>query len=316
MNGPLVSVLIPAFNSENFICQCIESVLDQDYAPVEIIVVDDGSTDKTSVKLCGYTGIKVLSQANQGACEARNKAIHAASGKYIKFLDADDYLLAGALAAQVELMETLDSRSIVYGDYSILREGVIKAVSNSVIDHESDQLAQLVMANILTSTPMHRKGLLVGIGGFDARFKSGQEWNLHVRLAAAGVKFVYSPGAVYVHRVHFSENRISIKRKNSPSRLQAELDKLLMTLHSVDNQLSETSLAAFSACVWGIGRAAWREGKQDLANACFDLAQKTSPQQMTLFWPRLYKINYSLFGISAAEKISQLSMRFKKSLFY
>jgi glycosyltransferase involved in cell wall biosynthesis len=316
MKTPLVSILIPAFNSERFIGQCVESVLGQGYGRVEVIVVDDGSSDGTREMLECYKEVKVISQTNQGACVARNKALVAAEGDYVKFLDADDFLLAGAISSQVDAMKRLDGNSLVYGDYSILREGAVRAVNNVVIQPGCEQLAQLIMANILTSTPMHRKDLLDKVGGFDARFKSGQEWNLHVRLAAKGARFVYQPAKVYTHRIHFSADRISIKRKNSPSRLEGELEKILMTLESVGGTVSETSLAAFSACVWEIGRAALREGKQDLARSCFDLAKTVSRKNMKLFWPTFYKLNHDLFGVRAAEKISQLTMHFKKSLFY
>lgn len=315
MNSPLVSVLIPAFNSERFIAKCVESVLGQNYGRVEVIVVDDGSTDGTREVLEHYKELKVISQTNQGACVARNKALCAADGDYIKFLDADDFLLAEAIALQVDAMKKLDANSMVYGDYIIHREGDVKAINNVVIQQEREQLPQLIMANILTSTPMHRKGLLKKVGGFDARFKSGQEWNLHVRLAAQGARFAYQPVKIYTHRVHFSADRISIKRKNSPSRLEGEVEKILMTLESV-GAVSETSLAAFSACLWEIGRAALREGKQDLARSCFELAKTVSHKEMKHFWPTFYRINHALFGVRAAEKISQLTMHFKKSLFY
>lgn len=316
MKDPLVSILIPAFNAERYVSPCVESVLSQEYGKLEVIVVDDGSSDGTLEALSRYKNIKVITQSNQGACAARNQALGAARGTYIKFLDADDFLHPGAIRSQVDAIQRLNSISIVYGDYSILREGAVKTVSNVVIQQDSEQLAQLVMANLMTSTPLHRKNLLDKVGGFDVRFKSGQEWNLHVRLAALGTQFVYHPQEIYMHRVHFSEDRISIKRRKSPSRLEYEKQKMLMTLHSVEQHASAKSRAAFAARLWDIGREALREGREDLASECFDLARQLSISDLKLFWPTLYKINHRLFGVRGAEKLSQLTLRFKKSLFY
>lgn len=315
MSDPLVSVLIPAFNAEQYISDCVNSVREQAYDDWEIIVVDDGSTDGTLEVLSRYHDVKVVSQAKQGACVARNRALAEARGTYIKFLDADDFLQAGALRSQVDALQRLDSSAIVYGDYSILREGSVTAITNTDI-HDGEQLAQLIMANIMTSTPLHRRQLLEKVGGFDARFRSGQEWNLHVRLAAAGARFIYQPEHIYTHRVHFAAERISIKRRYSAGCLEGEVEKVLMTLESVRAAATAKSLAAFSAQLWGIGRSALREGQEALANRCFELARDIAHDDLDRFWPTFYKINYHLFGVRAAERISQLTMRSKKSLFY
>lgn len=316
MRDPLVSVLIPAFNAQEYVCECVDSVRSQDYGQLEIIVVDDGSSDATLEALSRHPDITVISQANQGACVARNRALAAASGVYIKFLDADDFLQAGALRSQVDALRRLDSNAIVYGDYSILREGSVTVIANVEIRQDDEQLAQMVMANIMTSTPLHRRQWLDKVGGFDVRFPSGQEWNLHVRLAAAGARFVYQPGNIYTHRVHHSADRISVRRRQSPDRLESEVQKILMTLDSVSADATAKSLAALSARLWENGRSALREGREALANRCFDLAREVSRDDLDRFWPTFYRINYHLFGIRGAERISRLTTRSGKSLFH
>src|SRR5690554_4386435 len=84
---PLVSIVIPCYNSENYVSECLESVLSQDYANIEVVVVDDGSTDSSLEILSRYPGIRVLSQANAGACVARNRGFGISRGKYVKFLE-------------------------------------------------------------------------------------------------------------------------------------------------------------------------------------------------------------------------------------
>src|SRR5207344_1733600 len=91
---PLVSILVPCYNSQAWIDRTLESALAQTYPRCEIIVVDDGSTDGTLTRMRGYEarGVRVVTQANRGASAARNRAQAEASGELIQFLDADDLL--------------------------------------------------------------------------------------------------------------------------------------------------------------------------------------------------------------------------------
>ena len=94
MSAPLVSILIPAYNAAPWIRQAIESALAQSWPRTEIIVVDDGSTDGTREQAAGFVrhGVQVLQQDNKGAAAARNRAMAAAEGDFLQFLDADDLL--------------------------------------------------------------------------------------------------------------------------------------------------------------------------------------------------------------------------------
>ena len=107
---PLISVIVPAFNSEKWLTECCESVLRQTYPNVELIVVNDGSTDGT-YNLLNYIAekdhrVRVIHTENTGVCRARNIGLDAAAGDYITFLDADDLLMSDALEklyAQISL---------------------------------------------------------------------------------------------------------------------------------------------------------------------------------------------------------------------
>src|ERR1700753_4047256 len=104
---PLVSILIPAFNAEEWIVDTLRSALAQTWEPKEIIVVDDGSTDRTLTiaRLFESYGVRVLTQKNQGAAVARNRAFAHSRGEYIQWLDADDLLARDKIARQMELVE-------------------------------------------------------------------------------------------------------------------------------------------------------------------------------------------------------------------
>ena len=106
MKYPLVSVIIPVYNSEKYIEQCVDSVLAQTWQNIEVIIIDDGSTDGSSdiVKKYESDRVKIFSQENKGASSARNRGLTEVKGEFIQFLDADDILSSNKLAAQMELL--------------------------------------------------------------------------------------------------------------------------------------------------------------------------------------------------------------------
>jgi glycosyltransferase involved in cell wall biosynthesis len=104
INGkPLVSVLIPSYNSKRWIAETLDCVLSQTYAPIEIIVADDGSSDNSADIVAGYAdqGVRLLNANHAGAAAARNLAFHASKGQFIQFLDADDLISANKIEQQV-----------------------------------------------------------------------------------------------------------------------------------------------------------------------------------------------------------------------
>src|SRR5215813_8687778 len=112
---PLVSILIPAYNAEEWIADTIRSAIAQTWEPKEIIVVDDGSTDQTLAiaRLFESKTIRVLAQANQGAAAARNYAYSVSKGEYIQWLDADDLLSPDKIAKQMAMMEKCQNNRLL-----------------------------------------------------------------------------------------------------------------------------------------------------------------------------------------------------------
>lgn len=116
MSNEKVSILIPCYNSESFIRDALESCLNQSYRNIEVIIVDDGSTDD-SLKIAKeyeskFNNIFVFSQNNKGACSARNLAFEKSSGDYIMYLDADDIISLNKIECQVKALNNRDMRDI------------------------------------------------------------------------------------------------------------------------------------------------------------------------------------------------------------
>jgi len=99
--APLVSVVIPCYNHGRYLPEAVASVRRQSWPDVELIVVDDGSTDDSRTVAAGFAEVKLIRQSNEGLSAARNRGLHASSGEIVIFLDADDILLPGAAEAAV-----------------------------------------------------------------------------------------------------------------------------------------------------------------------------------------------------------------------
>lgn len=208
----LVSVIIPCYNSASYIAQAIESALDQSYPSVEVIVVDDGSTD-TSLDVIRSFGDRIhwKSTSNHGACHARNEGLSLARGEYIQFLDSDDALLPASIEDRIEAFD--DETDAVFGNSQDIDQAgrPIALWPDSTHDHWpcEDICYYIIHENIQTMQPLHRRKNLYEIGGWDEALPCGQEPNLHLRLACHGHRFRHIDAVVSLRRHHGSPNRIS-----------------------------------------------------------------------------------------------------------
>jgi glycosyltransferase involved in cell wall biosynthesis len=302
MANPLVSIVIPAFNSGKYIFDAINSCKNQTYKDIEIIVIDDGSTDDSLRQLRIVDGIKLVSIGeNRGACYARNLGIAEAQGQYIKFLDSDDLLEQDCIEKQIQRSLVLDDFSIVYGDFCRLIDGCVTAFGNNVLLPGS--ISSIVVKDVIhTTTPLHRKKLLETVSGFDTRFKNSQEWNLHVRLIATGVKFYYFPDRILYYREHDSEHRIYTQRKLTKN-LDYEKEKIWLTLESVRDKCDDDALAAFAMRFWSLGRIGLRSGNQEFAEKCFQLGMSLTPKTFKKYWRPEYKIIQGMLGTHMTERL-------------
>jgi len=210
----LVSIIIPCYNNARYVGQTLRSALSQTYSQIEIIVIDDGSTDKSVEKIRPYMDrITLVRQPNKGAPAARNHGLRIAKGKFIKFLDADDILLSDSIEIQVNQIKRLskEGKKIVYGPVQWIDQ-----FNNPTNTYQprprkagACRVSHILSESPLTSAPLHRKEYLEEIGGFDESIPKGQEFDLHLRLVLNGVEFVYFDKQVYLFREHFTNTRIS-----------------------------------------------------------------------------------------------------------
>ena len=201
-----VTTVIPAYNVEHYIREAIESVLFQTYKDIELIVVDDGSTDRTTeiVKNFGSKIEYVRHAENKGLSVARNTGIRQAKGKYLAFLDADDIWIPTKIEEQVKLLEGNEDLALVYSNcHKIDRSGAhMGMLLDSVKLHRGFVLKDLLLSSfITTSSVVIKKQVLDEIGVFDEHFFVSQDFDLYLRIAECHkIDFVDAPLLKY--RVH------------------------------------------------------------------------------------------------------------------
>jgi glycosyltransferase involved in cell wall biosynthesis len=207
--APLVSVVIPCYNSARYLAETLESVLAQTYARVEVIVVDDGSTDATPKIVQSYP-VQYLYQANRGISAARNTGVVHSRGKYVQFLDHDDRLLPGAIEVGVKFLEQQPEYAMAVGEHRYIRaDGTEIGYSQKhAIGH--DHYEELLEHNFI-ETPcsvLHRRSALELTGFFDEKVQGAEDYELYLRTARQSRVFTHDvPVAEYrLHEANTSGN--------------------------------------------------------------------------------------------------------------
>ena len=203
---PLVSILIPAFNAQQWVADTLRSAVAQTYRRKEIIVVNDGSTDQTlaAVNRFESEGVRVVTQKNQGAAAARNAAFALSQGEYIQWLDADDLLSPDKIARQVAVLGECSRRTVLSSGWGrfIYRQSRAAFVPTSLWSDLSpcEWLVRQMEENIYmqTATWLVSREVTESAGPWDTRLLGDDdgEYFSRVLLASDGTRFV-PEGKVY-----------------------------------------------------------------------------------------------------------------------
>lgn len=202
----MISVIIPTYNHARFLAQAIESALAQTLPPVELIVVDDGSTDETAQVLARYAGrIRVIRQQNSGVAAARNAGAALAAGDYLAFLDADDVWLPRKLERQMARLRAEPELGLVHcGVEEIDEAGQRRGYRRDGLEGWLFEEFLLFRRSILLgggSGALMPRAVFQAAGGFDERLSTSADWDLYCRIAARHcIGFV--PEALLRYRLH------------------------------------------------------------------------------------------------------------------
>lgn len=187
MQADLVSAVIPTFNYGHFVCAAVDSVLAQTYRPVEVIVVDDGSTDDTSERLRPYGDrIRYVYQRNQGLSAARNTGIAHARGAYVAFLDSDDIWHPQKLAVQMRYAAAHPEVGVIGTDRVAGTDPILPVVDlGAPAPTRPVSLDALVVkVDFCPSSVVVRRDCLDAVGPFDTELRSAEDRDMWIRIAS------------------------------------------------------------------------------------------------------------------------------------
>lgn len=222
--APKVSVIIPCYNYGKWLNEAVKSALNSDWDNLEVIIVDDGSDDKETIRVLDnikHPKIKILRQNNQGVANARNNGIKIAEGKYILPLDSDDIIDSSFIKESVEILENDDCIGIVYSDFAYF--GNIK----NVVETPLWDSTKILYQNLFTNSSMFRKKDWERVGGYNPKMKNGYEdWEFWISLAQAGLKGYRIPAIRVFYRKH------KLSRSDVASKNHLDNFKTIIKLHS------------------------------------------------------------------------------------
>jgi hypothetical protein len=201
---PRVSIIIPTYNRSKLLRVALESALGQTYPSIEVIVVDDGSTDDTAAVVAQYAGrVTYIKQANQDVAAARNTGIRAASGEYLTCLDDDDLILPTKIARQAQVLASQPRVGLVHCRFYYADENGNYLYELGALP-EGEVLQRLVCMNLIwMGAPLIRRQCLEQVGLFDEEIPPiTADWDMWLRIAEAGYRFACVQEPLGVYRIH------------------------------------------------------------------------------------------------------------------
>jgi glycosyltransferase involved in cell wall biosynthesis len=228
----LVSVIIPCYNVVGFIEECLESVYGQEHKPLEVICVNNNSTDETlsqlqKLKLSHYSDLLILEESKKGANAARNCGLNHATGEWIQFLDADDLLLPAKISTQVTTIKKHGFRGFIAASATRLKVNGEKFTYE--LQEDDPYLAAFIGKAGTTCSNLWSKEWLNNVNGWDESIQSSQEADLMLRLLVAGSPVLFDQNSQTILRDRTS-GQIS---QSDPSKRWSQL--ILTRIHFLKN---------------------------------------------------------------------------------
>jgi glycosyltransferase involved in cell wall biosynthesis len=221
---------MPVYNGRKFLGQAVESVLAQTYQPIELIAVDDGSTDgSTDILAAYYPQVRVVRQANAGVSAARNAGVKQGAGEFIAFLDQDDWWLPKKISRQLDLFQSDDRIGLVHTAVAYYDETNKRAAPPQDPTARPEEITgacyeSLLLGNpLVNSSAMVRRSALDGVGGLDVEIRGNtvQDYDLWLRIAKTW-RLAYVRDRMTVFRLHDNQGH-----RDRRAMLTAEIGVLL-----------------------------------------------------------------------------------------
>jgi glycosyltransferase involved in cell wall biosynthesis len=302
-----VSILIPCYNAERWIAQAIQSALDQTYPNKEVIVVDDGSTDR-SLEIIKRFGDRIHweTQPNQGGNITRNRLLELSSGEWLQYLDADDYLQPDKVEKQVQFLQQHPQADIIYSPIICEYDNGDSSRQELLPIPEPHDPWILLARWFLPQTgcPLWRKQAILEIGGWKVDQPCCQEHELYLRLLMANKRFEYCPESGSVYR-QWSESTVCKRDKSLTYRQRLAIKNQLEEHLRGTHQLTQERLHAINQARFECARIIWLTNKQwaiEIIKQIRKADRYFLPSGDCA--PEIYRLMYQFLGFHAAETLA------------
>jgi glycosyltransferase involved in cell wall biosynthesis len=267
---PRVSVIIPTHNRSQLLRTAIDSVLAQTYPEIEIIVVDDGSTDDTAAVTAEYAGhVAYIRQNNAGVSAARNTGFRASSGDYINFLDDDDTFMPTKIERQVEVLETQPEVGLVHCSHQHIDEKGVPLDAGWPLPYGNVLKELLCGCFLVVHAPLIRRHCLEKVGLFDETLPWVADWDLWLRIALASYPFGCIQEPLCTYRIQRGSMQGNVAKQEQA--VFALLDKVFSSPQLPPDLFTMHTQSYQAAHLW-IGcryyaTGLWKDGQRSLAKA-------------------------------------------------
>ena len=294
-----VTICIPCFNAERWISQAVQSALAQTWPDVEVIVVDDGSTDGSLEKIKEFgDAIRVIAGGHRGSNAARNLALQSGEGEWIQFLDADDYLLPEKIARQFE--EAPDG-DVIFSPVWMEQGG--KRTLLEIDSAEDTHALWLSWQLPQTGGALWKRSVLERLGGWNETTPCCQEFELYLRAIKAGVQFSYAPTPNAIYRI-WSEQTLCRKDPVKLAEVRTRLARELLDWMKERQLLKESHVRIAGRGFFEMGRTiarfdlprAERYHRERKREGLIHLAGPAAP--------RFYRASYRVLGFGLTERLA------------
>lgn len=207
MNSPVISVILPVYNAERYVVRAVESILSQTFTDFELLITDDGSTDRSLSLLQPYAAkdhrIQLTSHANQGVSKTRNQMLHQAKGEFIAVMDADDIALPDRFARQIEFLREHPEVVCVGSAHAVIdQQGrFLSHLPLPQTDAEIQQAALAGHGSICHPCAMVRRAAMLTVGGYNEDLHSAHDLDLWLKLGEIG-KLANLEASLLQYRIH------------------------------------------------------------------------------------------------------------------
>jgi glycosyltransferase involved in cell wall biosynthesis len=209
---PLISVIIPVYNCDRYLGEAIESILSQTYRPLEILIIDDGSTDKSAeIAKSFIPSVKYYYQPNSGSCSSPlNYGIKLSQGDFLAFLDSDDLWLKDKLMIQSQCFAENPHLDIVFGH---VKQFISPELDSAI--RQRFEIPKEIIQGIHRGTMLIKKQSFLSVGYFDSHWQRVEFIDWYIRAKSLNLEMMVIPDILFKRRIH--QNNIGIIKKDRQS---------------------------------------------------------------------------------------------------